>query len=423
MSRRRGVFNGVKENVGRTVRGDVLAHRLHGSCMVKERLPPRLNVRGISLATRAVCNQIRTFKRNRTANAVSSNVGSSNVGVATTFEVTSSGAPCYLDDDISSKRFKIFNIASCLSTNFAKSLTPEGADLIDGDSGFNKNIPYNLVVKCHNDCNYSSANLKLSPLATCEEKLPTPCRCDGTAINAEDFRSFRGCWEHKGIKEEDLNSFLIENKSFFRKPKKLQQMKETAEELSEWNEFIRNQQCTVFRKQLPSGIYEYRILSSFADISAKSLFKTQLDNDYRKKWDHYIVDLQIKDADPMSSCELIHWVTKCPYPFATREYIYLRKAKVDDENKAMILIQKVTDETDIPKDPKIMRVDTYLSKLIIKPHGEDYDQKGCDYLLSYYDDPKMMLPTRVMDLAASKGIADSVKRMHKAALELEQSDD
>ena len=36
----------------------------------------------------------------------------------------------------------------------------------------------------------------------------------------------------------------------------------------------------------------------------------------------------------------------------------------------MLLYSKATDNSDIPKDRKIQRVDTYVSKIIIKPHQE-----------------------------------------------------
>ena len=36
----------------------------------------------------------------------------------------------------------------------------------------------------------------------------------------------------------------------------------------------------------------------------------------------------------------------------------------------MLLYSKSTDNTDIPKDENIQRVDTYVSKIIIKPHQE-----------------------------------------------------
>ena len=48
--------------------------------------------------------------------------------------------------------------------------------------------------------------------------------------------------------------------------------------------------------------------------------------------------------------------------------------QVDEDNKMLVLCQQATSATNIPRDSKIQRVDTYVSKLIIKPHGSDFDE-------------------------------------------------
>ena len=48
--------------------------------------------------------------------------------------------------------------------------------------------------------------------------------------------------------------------------------------------------------------------------------------------------------------------------------------QVDEDNKMLVLYQKATSDTNIPRDDRIHRVDTYISKLIIKPHGSDFDE-------------------------------------------------
>ena len=55
---------------------------------------------------------------------------------------------------------------------------------------------------------------------------------------------------------------------------------------------------------------------------------SKVDGKYRQQWDDYVLQLDVVDSDKQSSTELVHWVTKCPYPFSTREYIYLRRSRV-----------------------------------------------------------------------------------------------
>jgi len=424
MSRRRGFLTSMKEQVGRTCRSDAFIYKLHGRCMTQEKLPPRLNLRGISLAARVVSHEIRDFAKKTTGKDLVELRDSKMRNKALKKISTIKGAIESPDT-----KNNLLTLAYNHSTNFTKSLSPDGVECIDIDYGYKINEPSSLVARFHKQCKKEEQRFpklkndgkKTSLLVESKPEINPPkfCKCNSNNLQVKDGLCYLSCWEHKGIKEDDLNSFFSENLPYLKKSGLLQQIEHELIDQYGWNEFLRNDKCKVLRKQLPCGIYEYRVQASFNDISAKNLYRTQMDGDYRKKWDDYIIDLKVVDKHPETSSELVHWVTKCPYPFATREYIYLRRHKIDVENRAMILYQQATDKTNIPNTPKITRVDKYLSKIIIKPHSEDFDQNGCDFILSYYDDPKMILPTRIIDMASSRGIADSVNRMHKAALELE----
>ena len=53
-------------------------------------------------------------------------------------------------------------------------------------------------------------------------------------------------------------SFFKENVPYFQSSGMLQQIEYNLNDRKGWKEFLRNNKCTVYRKQLPSGIYEYR---------------------------------------------------------------------------------------------------------------------------------------------------------------------
>ena len=40
----------------------------------------------------------------------------------------------------------------------------------------------------------------------------------------------------------------------------------------------------------------------------------KVDGKYRQKWDDYVLQLDVVDSDKQTSTDLVHWVTKCPYP-------------------------------------------------------------------------------------------------------------
>ncbi len=54
------------------------------------------------------------------------------------------------------------------------------------------------------------------------------------------------------------------------------------------------------------------VCGRFTDISAKSFFRVQLDLEYRKVWDKYVIQLDCVERDDDNGSEVIHWVTHFP---------------------------------------------------------------------------------------------------------------
>ena len=53
----------------------------------------------------------------------------------------------------------------------------------------------------------------------------------------------------------------------------------------------------------------------------------------------------------------------------SREYVYVRRSKIDHDNKVMVLISKATEHPRCPESSKYVRVKTYNSQMVIKPHS------------------------------------------------------
>lgn len=400
----------------------------------QEKLPPRLQFRGISVAARVVGHGIRNFTKKTTGKDLACLRDSKRRQ-----SILDKLSDFHLAVTDKNAKYNLLTLACSHSSNFTTSLSPE--ELVhlntDYDNDFGKNNLHDLIAQYHKKCLGNEVEpdkyivkhskhriMKRKAIPSVEEEQirlkSSTCLCDSPISKEKRGKgSFLNCWEHKGIAETDLTSYYLENACHFNAAEKMAKLN-FGDKIG-WQEFLKKENCLVFRKKLHSGLYEYRVQASFFDISANHLFTTQLDCEYRKQWDEYVIDLRVADSHKETNSELIHWVTKCPYPFATREYVYLRRNKVDSTNRALILYQQATDETNIHQEKGIHRVDTYVSKIIIKPHSDDFDNEGCDFLLTYYDDPKMMLPTRIIDMAASKGISDSIERMHQAALGLKNT--
>lgn len=424
MNRRDSWLVHAKRKLGSFIHGQNISTSQHS-----DKLPPRLQKHGISVAARVIGNEIKKFTKSATGKDLSQIKNSrtrqmmltklSAIRVAVTNKET---------------QYNLLSLACDTGSNLVPSLSPEGPEC---DYNFKKdNFMRDFIAKYHKECisdcatvpelKIQSRKRKLDRLASTDIVKSKPkisqvikCRCELDDFENKGKFNFLGCWQHKGIPDDDMENYLNENLQHF-----LQENKKelTNHKKEEWSHFLENEKYVVFRRKIKGGIYEYRIQATFPDISAHKLFQTQVDGGYRKLWDEYVLSLDVVDSDHQTCTDLVHWVTKCPYPFSTREYIYLRRQKVDVDNKYMVLYSKATDNTDIPKDKKVERVDTYVSKLIIKAHDE-FHKNGCDFLLTYYDDPKMMLPRSVLDLAASRGITDSMSRMYSAASLIELSND
>lgn len=415
-------------NLTRNKLENLLHHHIPTSTRYdSDKLPPRIQKNGISVAARVVGNEIRNFTKKTTGKDLAQLRNSrtrqlmltkfSAIRVAVTNKQT---------------QYQLLALACDTGSNLVTSLSPEGPEC---DYNFKNNtFMRDFIAQYHQQCSDFQTVPDLKPplklkkrdkiLSQLEQKpkisevVVKRCRC-GSIIEDEkkaNKLNFLGCWLHKGIDEDEVENYWNENVSHFLQENKKQLHQNPN---NEWSHFLDNEKYVVFRRRLNCGLYEYRVQATFPDISAQKLFQTQVDGPYRRKWDDYVLQLDVVDSDKQTSTDLVHWVTKCPYPFSTREYIYLRRSKIDLEKKFMLLYSKATDNTDIPNDKQVERVETYVSKLIIKPHQE-FDKNGCDFLLTYYDDPKMMLPQRVLDVAASKGISQSMLRMYRAAVMLNE---
>lgn len=211
--------------------------------------------------------------------------------------------------------------------------------------------------------------------------------------------------------------------------------------------------------------YEYRLCGAFQDISALSFLEVQLNLDYRRHWDSRVVALEYihptngTHKSGPGDCDTIRWVTKFPFPFAQREYIYRRRwwlepgniqfrvkrdqcsdtqiASTDGElasygRYAIVLSRSSLSSTE---DPSIKRgfgdwtkrlkrqspivVTAYRSALLIEAHTQ-FDKPGMNYYLVYYDDPRFSVGNPTIGLVVGKAMDQFMEQLHDAALKLYQ---
>lgn len=223
-------------------------------------------------------------------------------------------------------------------------------------------------------------------------------------------------WDQEKITEENMKSCGEE--IYLVKDAKNKDTKDLPDDhfLRDWDLIINKDHLMAWRRPVPNtSLYEYKVYGTFRDIPARAFYDVQIDLDFRKQWDKLVINLDIVDKDTNSGCEVVRWVTHFPYPMYSREYVYVRKTMVDQKNNTMILMSQATDHPCCPvDDKKYVRVSTFESHLVIKPHTT-IDENGFDYILTYCDDPQAAFPTPCYNWMASTGVPDFVNKLHKAA--------
>uniref|UniRef100_A0A2K6AKH0 StAR-related lipid transfer protein 7, mitochondrial n=1 Tax=Mandrillus leucophaeus TaxID=9568 RepID=A0A2K6AKH0_MANLE len=154
-------------------------------------------------------------------------------------------------------------------------------------------------------------------------------------------------------------------------------------------------------------LYQYR--------GEPSLAIFWLDTEYRKKWDALVIKLEVIERDVVSGSEVLHWVTHFPYPMYSRDYVYVRRYSVDQENNMMVLVSRAVEHPSVPESPEFVRVRSYESQMVIRPH-KSFDENGFDYLLTYSDNPQTVFPRYCVSWMVSSGMPDFLEKLHMATL-------
>ncbi|KAM9516632.1 stAR-related lipid transfer protein 7, mitochondrial [Guaruba guarouba] len=228
-------------------------------------------------------------------------------------------------------------------------------------------------------------------------------------------------WDGQRIEEEELQRSAQEMKhmenisSLFQgDAQRLDPRVEQGEQ--PWEMIMDKKYFKLWRRPIEgTHLYQYRVFGSYTDVTPRQFFNVQLDTEYRKKWDSLVIKLDVIERDLATGSEVIHWVTHFPYPMYSRDYVYVRRYSVDQENNLMVLVSRAVEHPSVPEDPEYVRVRTYESQMVIRPH-KTFDENGFDYLLTYSDNPQTVFPRYCLSWMVSSGMPDFLEKLHTAAL-------
>lgn len=126
-----------------------------------------------------------------------------------------------------------------------------------------------------------------------------------------------------------------------------------------WELLYEEKDMLAFRRRIdgPYEIYEYKCVGTYYDISPRTFLDAQNDLKYRKEWDDNIVTIEVVKEE--NENELIRWVSKFPYPMYPREYVYVRRTWVSEDEKYAVL-----DSESVQPEVSICNLRKILNKIV-----------------------------------------------------------
>uniref|UniRef100_A0A1B0CJU8 Phosphatidylcholine transfer protein n=2 Tax=Lutzomyia longipalpis TaxID=7200 RepID=A0A1B0CJU8_LUTLO len=105
--------------------------------------------------------------------------------------------------------------------------------------------------------------------------------------------------------------------------------------------------------------------------------------------------------------------------FANRDYVYNRRTFVDRKRQVIVIANKSTHHPRCPVKPPNQRVSDYWSYMVIKP-SKSFKSTGLRFVLTYFDDPGIVIPPAVTSWVARKQMPEFLNRLHAATLKYAQ---
>uniref|UniRef100_A0ABI7YEB0 START domain-containing protein n=1 Tax=Felis catus TaxID=9685 RepID=A0ABI7YEB0_FELCA len=199
-------------------------------------------------------------------------------------------------------------------------------------------------------------------------------------------------WDEERIQEEELQrsidemkrleemSHVFQRSGVERHPSEPKSQTEGNEDLGgkeqPWEMVMDKKHFKLWRRPITgTHLYQYRVFGTYTDVTPRQFFNVQLDTEYRKKWDALVIKLEVIERDVVSGSEVLHWVTHFPYPMYSRDYVYVRRYSVDQENNVMVLVSRAVEHPSVPESPEFVRVRSYESQMVIRPH-KSFDEEN-----------------------------------------------
>jgi hypothetical protein len=180
-------------------------------------------------------------------------------------------------------------------------------------------------------------------------------------------------------------------------------------DLEGWELLVESMGTKVYRKyREEAGLYEYKTLGEMTDLDPEMCAQVYVDWEYRKIWDSYVLDLHpIKDKSSG-----LYWCVDYPWPLSDRDYTFIRDFKIVEVGgvRTYAVMAKSHPFPEEKERSGIVRVDSFQQSCVMRSDGK----VGSKAFMHYYDNPKGMIPTWLINWAAKTGVPQFLEMMRTA---------
>ena len=181
-----------------------------------------------------------------------------------------------------------------------------------------------------------------------------------------------------------------------------------------WEEKFKNPKTAVYQKaatpgQPGDGVYIYKVVNTFPNCDAQTMYDALHDPDFRKTWDeNMIAGYNITQLDPRN--DIGYYSAKFPWPLSPRDFLNQRMW-MEFTNGEYIIMNHTVTHRDAPNDKKYVRGISYMTGYYILPLPDS--DTGIKLVYMSHSDPQGSIPQWVLNSAFSKMIPGMMEKLEK----------
>jgi hypothetical protein len=136
----------------------------------------------------------------------------------------------------------------------------------------------------------------------------------------------------------------------------------------------------------------------FPGIPPSDVIEMITNLDVRRRWDTRFVTIEILDEFPMY--KLVYWRIRMPFGTYDRDLVQCISHRVEESTGLRYVLYKSTTDDRKPEQPGLVRAQTILSGVLIRPEEGDVNSTRLTLLLQ--NDPMGWIPKYIVNLFASR---------------------